>query len=206
MQGKDWFIPESGRHQLCKAAREWDLLREKYRLYRFLTEVEDTLPQNNLNNVEDECDFLPQLRMLVRRLMVNSYWIKSQILEPDPKTGTSVLLLYDELGFPLTVQTVTFAPGTNSNVHNHGTWGIVVILKGQEKNTFWQRDPANPNRIKQVGSLDLFPGDLISFTSQTIHQVQAVSKEPTVTFNIYGETSSRNRFEFDVANHTSKNF
>ncbi|MHC5833869.1 MAG: cysteine dioxygenase family protein, partial [Nostoc sp.] len=79
------------------------------------------------------------IRMLVRRLIVNSYWVGSQYLEPSPKTGTSVLLLYEELGFPLTVQTVTFAPGTRSTIHNHGTWGIVAVLKGQEKNTFWQR-------------------------------------------------------------------
>ncbi|MBG0743829.1 MAG: cupin [Cylindrospermopsis raciborskii KL1] len=201
MQGKDWFIPESGKHQLCKAVREWDLLRENYRLYRFLTEVEDVL-----NDVEEESDFLPDLRMLVRRLIVNSYWVKSRVLKPQSPTGTSVLLLYDELGFPLTVQTVTFAPGITSNIHNHGTWGIVAILQGQEKNTFWQSDPANPDCIQQVGSLDLFPGDLISFTSQTIHQVHSVGPEPTVTFNIYGETNSQNRREFDIVNHTSKNF
>ena len=80
-------------------------MRDNYRLYRFLTEVEDIL-----KNVEDESTRLPEIRMLVRRLIINSYWVQSQSLQPDLKTGISVLLLYDELGFPLTVQTVTFAP------------------------------------------------------------------------------------------------
>ncbi|MBK1986291.1 cupin [Sphaerospermopsis aphanizomenoides BCCUSP55] len=203
MQGKDWFVGGDGQHQVCKSAREWDLLRDNYRLYRFLTEVEDVL-----NHVEDESTSLPELRILVRRLIVNSYWIQSQFLQPDPKTGTSVLLLYDELGFPLTVQTVTFAPGTTSNIHNHGTWGIVAILKGQEKNTFWRRNPTpeHPDQIEKVGELDLYPGDLISFTPETIHHVQSISKEPTVTFNIYGETDPKYRFEFDVINHIAKKF
>lgn len=203
MQGQDWFISGDGKHQICKSAREWDLLRDNYRLYRFLTEVEDVL-----NQVEEESIFLPQLRMLVRRLIINSYWVQSQNLEPDSKTGTSVLLLYDELGFPLTVQTVTFAPGTTSNIHNHGTWGIVAILKGQEKNTFWRRNPTAefPDKIEKVGELDLYPGDLISFTPETIHQVQSVGNEPTVTFNIYGETDPKARFEFDVINHIAKKF
>ncbi|BAZ80646.1 MAG: cupin [Sphaerospermopsis kisseleviana] len=203
MQGQDWFISGDGKHQICKSARDWDLLRDNYRLYRFLTEVEDVL-----NQVEDESTFLPQLRMLVRRLIINSYWVQSQVLEPDPKTGTSVLLLYDELGFPLTVQTVTFAPGTTSNIHNHGTWGIVAILKGQEKNTFWRRNPTDefPDKIEKVGELNLQPGDLISFTPETIHQVQAVGNEPTVTFNIYGETDPKERFEFYVTNHIAKKF
>jgi predicted metal-dependent enzyme (double-stranded beta helix superfamily) len=203
MQGQDLFVAENGQYQVCKSARSWDLLRDNYRLYRFLTEVEDIL-----KNVEDESTRLPEIRMLVRRLIINSYWVQSQSLQPDLKTGISVLLLYDELGFPLTVQTVTFAPGTTSNIHNHGTWGVVAILKGQEKNTFWRRSshPEFPDKIEKTGEVNLSPGDLISFTPETIHQVQAIGKEPTVTFNIYGETNPKQRFEFDITNHSAKKF
>ena len=203
MQGQDLFVAENGQYQVCKSARSWDLLRDNYRLYRFLTEVEDIL-----KNVEDESTRLPEIRMLVRRLIINSYWVQSQSLQPDLKTGISVLLLYDELGFPLTVQTVTFAPGTTSNIHNHGTWGVVAILKGQEKNTFWRRSshPEFPDKIEKVGEINLSPGDIVSFTPQTIHQVQAIGEEPTVTFNIYGETNPKQRFEFDVTNHSAKKF
>jgi predicted metal-dependent enzyme (double-stranded beta helix superfamily) len=203
MQGQDLFVAENGQYQVCKSARSWDLLRDNYRLYRFLTEVEDIL-----KNVEDESTRLPEIRMLVRRLIINSYWVQSQSLQPDLKTGISVLLLYDELGFPLTVQTVTFAPGTTSTIHNHGTWGVIAILKGQEKNTFWRRssNPDFPDKIEKVGEINLSPGDLISFTPETIHQVQAIGKEPTVTFNIYGETNPKQRFEFDVTNHSAKKF
>jgi predicted metal-dependent enzyme (double-stranded beta helix superfamily) len=152
--------------------------------------------------------FIAENGMLVRRLIINSYWVQSQFLQPDLKTGISVLLLYNELGFPLTVQTVTFAPGTNSNIHNHGTWGVVAILKGQEKNTFWRRSSNSdfPNKIEKVGEINLSPGDIVSFTPQTIHQVQAIGEEPTVTFNIYGETNPKQRFEFDITNHSAKKF
>ena len=203
MQGRDLFIAENGQYKICKSARTWDLLRDNYRLYRFLTELEDVL-----NNVEDQSTRLPEIRMLVRRLIINSYWVQSQFLQPDLKTGISVLLLYNELGFPLTVQTVTFAPGTNSNIHNHGTWGVVAILKGQEKNTFWRRSSNSdfPNKIEKVGEINLSPGDIVSFTPQTIHQVQAIGEEPTVTFNIYGETNPKQRFEFDITNHSAKKF
>lgn len=203
MEGNDWFVAGNGEHQISKSARSWDLLRDNYRLYRFLTEVEDVL-----NNVEDESTRLPEIRMLVRRLIINSYWVNSQFLEADSKTGTSVLLLYDELGFPLTVQTVTFAPGTISNIHNHGTWGVVAVLKGEEKNTFWRRSshPEFPDKIEKTGEINLFPGDIISFAPDTIHCVQAVGKEPTVTFNIYGETDPKKRWEFDIINHIAKKF
>jgi predicted metal-dependent enzyme (double-stranded beta helix superfamily) len=203
MQGRDWLVTGDGQYQACKSVRAWDLLQENYRLYRFLTEVEDVL-----NGVEDESSRLPEIRKLVRRLIVNSYWVRSQHLESCSQTGTSVLLLYDELGFPLTVQTVTFAPGTISNIHNHGTWGVVAVLKGQEKNAFWRRnsDSTTPNKIAQTGEVILSPGDIISFTPDAIHSVQAVGDEPTVTFNIYGETDPKQRFEFDLVTQTARKF
>jgi predicted metal-dependent enzyme (double-stranded beta helix superfamily) len=203
MKGRDWFVTDDGQYQACQSVRPWELLRENYRLHRFLTEVEDVL-----NSVEDETSQLPDIRMLVRRLIVNSYWVQSRYLEPSTKTGTSILLLYDELGFPFTVQTVTFAPGTVSTIHNHGTWGVVAVLKGEEKNTFWQRipHPEYKDKIDRTGELTLFPGDIISFTPDAIHSVEAVGDKPTVTFNIYGETHMRERFEYDTASFTAKNF
>lgn len=203
IKGKDWLVTGDGQYQVCKSVRAWDLLRENYRLYRFLAELEDVL-----NQVDDESSRLPEIRMLVRRLIINSYWVQSQNLEPDTKTGNSVLLLYDELGFPLTVQTVTFAPGTRSNTHNHGTWGVVAVLKGQEKNTFWRRTPSPDfaDTIEPTGEITLSPGDIVSFTSDAIHSVQAVSEEPTVTFNLYGETDPKQRFEFNLVTHQAKNF
>ena len=203
MKGRDWLVTEDGQYQTCQSVRPWDLLRENYRFYRFLTEVEDAL-----SDTEDQTSHLPEIRMLVRRLIVNSYWVQSRYLEPSSKTGVSVILLYDELGFPFTVQTVTFAPGTLSTIHNHGTWGVVAVLKGEEKNTFWQRTPNSEfqDKIERTGELTLFPGDIISLTPDAIHSVEAVGTQPTVTFNIYGETRMQDRFEFDTVSHTAKNF
>ena len=203
MKGRDWLVTRDGQYEACKSVRVWDLLRENYRLYRFLTEMEDVL-----NNVEDESSRLPEIRMLVRRLILNSYWVQSQYLAPRPTTGTSVLLLYDELGFPFTVQTVTFSPGTQSTIHNHGTWGVVAVLKGQERNTFWKRNsiPESQDKIERTGELTLFPGDIISFSADAIHTVEALGDEPTVTFNVYGETCPQERFEFDLVTNTAKNF
>lgn len=203
MQGRDWLLTGDGQYQVCKTTRGWDLLQENYRFYRFLTEIEDVL-----NQVSDESTRLPEIRMLVRRLIVNSYWVQSQYLEPSPTTGTSVLLLYDELGFPLTVQIVTFAPGTLSTIHNHGTWGVVAVLKGQEKNTVWRRtkNPDFTDKIEPTGEITLSPGDIMSFTPDAIHSVQATGDEPTITFNIYGETDPKQRFEFDAVSHNAKKF
>ena len=85
MQGKDWLVSKNGEYQNCKSVRAWDLITENYRLYRFLTELEDILRKEL-----DENDYLAKIRQLVRRLLVNSYWVRSQHPEPNSKSGTSV--------------------------------------------------------------------------------------------------------------------
>lgn len=203
MKTRDWLVNGSGNYELCQSVRPWSLLKENYRLYRFLTEVEDAI-----NDVEDEYIKLPEIRRLVRKLILNSYWVSSQRFDSNPKNGISVSLLYEELGFPFTVQTVKFFPGAMSTIHTHGTWGVVGILKGQEKNTFWQqKDSANGQiRLERTGELILLPGDIISFNPDVIHSVEALGDEPTITFNIYGETKMQKRFEFDKNTHTVKHF
>jgi predicted metal-dependent enzyme (double-stranded beta helix superfamily) len=204
MKHRDLLVTENGEWQVCKPAREWDLLRTPYRFHRFLTEIEDALEA-----AIEEVDCLPQLRLLVRRLITNSYWIQTQYVEPDPETGTGVIMLYDEIGYPLTVQIAVYQPGKVSTIHNHGNWGLVTVLKGEEKNTFWRRlngDREHPARIEAVAEVTLLPGDIVSFTPEAIHCVEAVGDEPTVTFSIYGETHHSKRFEFDPVNHTAKNF
>ncbi|EKQ67163.1 putative metal-dependent enzyme of the double-stranded beta helix superfamily [Leptolyngbyaceae cyanobacterium JSC-12] len=203
MKYRDLLVTAAGQWQVCKPAREWDLLRTPYRFHRFLTEVEDVLEA-----AITEVDCIPQLRLLVRRLITNSYWIQTQYAEPNPDTGSGVMMLYDEIGYPLTVQITTYLPGTRSIVHNHGNWGIVAVLKGEEKNTIWKRldDPQFPNRVEPTAEVIILPGDIISFTPDAIHSVEAVGDEPTVTFSLYGETHHSKRFEFDPITHTAKNF
>ncbi len=201
----DWLVKADGICSPCKPVREWHLLEEEYRLYRFLTEVEDTL-RSPISSEEET--LLSTLRKLVRKLVLNCYAIKNQIPEVDSKTGTALVLLYDELGFPLTIQLETNLPGTRSSIHNHGTWGIIAVLQGEQKNTFWQRDrsPEFPDKIEYVGERILAPDEIISFTPEAIHQIEAVGNEPTVTLNLYGETEGNKRFEFDRAQQTAKRF
>ena len=203
MKYRDLLVTEAGQWQVCKPAREWDLLRTPYRFHRFLTEVEDLLEA-----AIDETDCLPQLWLLVRRLITNSYWLQTQYTEPDPDTGTGIIMLYDEIGYPLTVQITTYLPNTRSAIHNHGNWGIVAVLKGEEKNTIWQRTPVSqfPDWVEPISEVRLLPGDLISFTPGAIHSVEALGDEPTVTFSIYGETHHSKRFEFDSVTRRAKNF
>lgn len=207
MKTADWLVKEDGLCYLCKSVREWDLIAQEYRLYRFLTEVEDIMRLAAEEGIDEESS-LSGLRMIVRKLILNCYTIKTRLPEPNHKTGVSIVTLYDELGFPMTIQTEMNLQGITLPIHNHGTWGVVMVLKGKQKNTFWKRSPTAefPDKIDRVGERIMEPGDIISFTTEAIHTIEAVANEPTVTFNLYGETHGGKRFQFDPVNHTAKHF
>ncbi|MCJ8278948.1 MAG: cupin [Rivularia sp. ALOHA_DT_140] len=205
MANQDWLLMDDGRYEASEIIEEAEL-SVPYRLFRFLTNLEDIL-----QNISDDKQRLQEIRPLVRRLLNSSEWLHYEYLEPDVDTGWSVTTLYDEPDFPLTVQTVAWLPGSVSPIHNHATWGVVAILSGQEKNTFWKQ--VNPDlnstgneRIEKAGELILSPGDIISFTPDAIHNIEVMGDEPTVSFNLYGETNYDQRFEFDPINFTATNF
>jgi predicted metal-dependent enzyme (double-stranded beta helix superfamily) len=203
MTAQDYWVGENGQCVPWDLSAQEATLAQPYRLYRFLTDLEDIL--------EQEPDDQRRLRLicpLVRRLLNSSTWLLDNYLPPDPDTGWSVLMLYDEPDYPITVQTVVWSPGSISPIHNHAAWGIVALLSGQEKNTFWQRSGTadTPDRIKQVGDRTLSPGDILCLMPGAIHHIEAVSDEPTISFNLYGETNYSQRFQFDALQDTAHIF
>jgi predicted metal-dependent enzyme (double-stranded beta helix superfamily) len=195
MTQQDWFVSNEGQSEALKVNGQPENLTQPYRLYRFLTDLEDIL-----TTVNDDQLRLQSICPLVRQLLMSSSWLQMMPLTPDPTTGWEVSLLYDEPFFPLTVQLVAWAPGVKSPIHNHATWGVVALLSGQEKNTFWQRSPTSkfPDQIQPVGDRLLSAGDILCLMPDAIHQIEALGEQPTVSFNVYGETNYEQRFEFDL--------
>ena len=208
MVKQDWLVTDNGNCLEFDSPREWDLLSQTnpYRLYRFFGELEDILNQGEMTN-QGEKDLLKSIRRVVRKLILNVYWVTTAIPDPSPQTGTALSLLYDEPGFSLTLQTEIMLPGTTTSIHNHGTWGVVAVLGGQQKNSFWKRlpTPEVSNNLQLVGEKVLNPGDIISFTTNAIHQVEAIGDEPAFSLNLYGETISE-RFNFDPITHQAQRF
>ncbi|MCW6037650.1 cupin [Spirulina subsalsa FACHB-351] len=203
MTSQDWLVNNEG---VCRGVdwgnSEADSLRP-YRLYRFLTDLEDILEQ-----IPDDALRLQAICPLVRQLLRSSSWLQIPMVEPNPETGWGVLMLYDEPFFPLTLQLVAWAPGVVSPIHNHACWGLVALLSGDEKNTFWRRSGREdvPDSIEKVGDRIFGPGDVLCLMPEAIHHVEAISPEPTLSFNLYGETNYQQRFQFDVLTGTARNF
>ena len=202
MENRNLLVTDDGVVQSLEC-QAWPESEQTYRLYRFLTELEDLLTAEK-NDVKR----LTAIAPMVRQLLVSSYWLQMEYKEPDPKTGWGVHFLYREYQFPLTVQMVAWSPGSQSTIHNHATWGLVAMLGGHETNHIWRRVPSadHPHRIEQVDEITLAPGDIITFTPGAIHQVAPSSDEPTISFNLYGITDRQQRYVFDPDDKSAKLF
>lgn len=202
MTNHNWLVTDDGR-QTTFGNTDVPTPERVYRLYRFLTDLEDILADESDDGIR-----IQKITPLVRQLLTSSYWLQMEYDPPSDKTGWSVKFLYREYEFPLTVQMVAWAPGQVSTIHNHGTWGIVALIGGEEKNRLWQRSPTaeQPHRLQSVGEKILVPGDIIGFTPGAIHQVEPLGDEPTVSFNLYGVTNYKTRYEYNVEAQTAKLF
>ncbi|UFP96030.1 hypothetical protein [Gloeobacter morelensis] len=202
IENRNWLVTAAGQ---CDALPldTVELPVQPYRLYRFLTEVEDIL-----SITSDAVERVRMLMPLVRKLLCSSYWLQLQYTAPSADPGWSVHCLYDEFDFPLTVQMVAWLPGQASAVHNHATWGIVAVVQGREKNCFWRRSPTidYPDQVEMTGEKIVEAGDIIAFTPEAIHSIESLGDQPVVTFNLYGETDYTQRFEFNLFLHTAMPF
>lgn len=203
MESRDWLVSDSGQCQACLFLNDCEWPTNTYRLYRFLTEVE-----NIVIEIQEDRRRLHAIRPLVRRLLTSSYWLQAEYLEPSPEIGWSVLKLYDEPDFSLSVQIVSRLPGIVFPIHNHTTWAVVALMSGQEKNTFWRRtnDTEFSNHIEPADEHIFVAGDTISFLPNTIYSVEALGDEPAISFHLYGETSDEWRCEFPPVNPIAQNF
>ncbi|MEM8642471.1 MAG: cupin [Cyanobacteria bacterium P01_G01_bin.54] len=202
--GKTWIVTDAGQCEPLAAEIELAALPNPYRFYHFLSDLDAILLAES-----DDRRRLEQICPRVRHLLDEAPWLTLQYSPPNAKRGWSVSKLYEEPGYPLTVQMVAWAGGQKSTIHNHATWGVVALSDGQEENTFWQRtgdDPEHPDAIATIGNVTLEPGDIISFLPKAIHRVEALGEYPTVSFNLYGITDYPSRFKFDLEAKTAKKF
>ncbi|MEO1351763.1 MAG: cupin [Cyanobacteria bacterium J06635_15] len=203
MENQNWIVDENGCYEAFDDPKAEAASEQVYRLYRFLTELEDLLAA-----IPDNGDRIRAIAPRVRKLLTSSYWLQMEYTQPKPEQGWSVKFLYREYQFPLTVQMVTWLPGTVSTIHNHATWGMVAMIGGEEKNTLWRRvpDATNPHKIEKVDELVLGPGDIIGLMPDAIHCVEPLGDEPTVSFNLYGVTDRSQRYRFKPEQQTAELF
>lgn len=156
-------------------------------------------------NIGDEREILRQVAPLAERLAANATLLKERPVNSIAEKGFSFNLLHEEADHALAVAILSWLPSGATLPHNHGTWGIVVGLKGVEKNIFWRRidNGSRPGfaELERVGEMECVLGQAVVLPSPTIHSVENCTTEPSVSLHVYGKNVYyTGRSQFDIVN------
>ena len=127
--------------------------------------------------------------------------------ECDEAQGFGFQILHEEADHTLTVALLSWLPGRGTPPHDHGTWGIVVGVEGDEVNTFYKRvddgTRAGYAELQRLSEKTFAPGDAVAITPEIIHSVWNHTGEISVSLHIYGKNINyTGRSKFNVEDNT----
>lgn len=129
-------------------------------------------------------------------------WLRDDMCQPDAGQGFGFHLLHEEAGHELAVFIASWLPGRGTPPHDHGTWAVVVGLKGRERNTRWRRvdDATRPGYAELAcdGARIVGAGDVVAMRSGAIHSVSNAGEGVSVSLHVYGRhVNFTERSQFD---------
>lgn len=119
--------------------------------------------------------------------------LRSELLPPALRSpnspGSARYLLHRSDA--VTIFAMVSPPGSVSAVHDHGAWGMVGQVSGQEVEHLYATEDkdleGNGIRLERVASHHRKPGDVTTILppGRDIHQVITVSSEPSVSLHAF---------------------
>ena len=175
---------------------------QNYSLERFVVDLKGIATGNN-----DQKEILQRVQPLAQKLAASDD-LRSRIRkECDSVQGFGFQLLHEESDNTLAVAVLSWLPGRSTPPHDHGTWGVVVGVEGDEVNVFWKRldDGSRPGHaeLKQLREKVFKPGEAIALTPSIIHSVRNDSDRVSVSLHIYGKhVNFTDRSQYDPERRT----
>src|SRR5687768_13666398 len=71
----------------------------------------------------------------------------------------------------LTLLKVCFPGGRRTPPHDHGTWATILLLSGEEKNTFYR---VQNGQLRKASEVNIKPGAILGMRADTPHVVECV--------------------------------
>lgn len=83
----------------------------------------------------------------------------------------------------LTLLKVCFPAGRRTPPHDHGTWAMILLLSGEEKNTLYR---VEDGRLRKASEVTIRPGSILGMRAETPHVAECVGNAPTIGLHVYG--------------------
>lgn len=169
----------------------------EYTLSRFVADLKSVVKAH-----PDAHDILREVKPLAVRLAVCADLRGRCNKQADAVQGFGFQILHEEADRTLSVALLSWLPGRGTPPHDHGTWGVVVGVEGDEVNTFWKRvdDGSRPGHaeLEKLSEMTFSPGEAIGFMPAIIHSVHNHADTLSVSLHVYGKNvnfTSRSKFD-----------
>ncbi len=106
---------------------------------------------------------------------------------------------------------LAWLPDRGTPAHNHKTWGVVVGVEGEERETWWRRidDGSKPGyaELERQTENTVGPGGIALVMPEDIHTVWNHGDKVTLTLHTYGKhINYTGRSQFDPEKKTEEQF
>ena len=157
----------------------------------------------------DKSRIVRRVAPLVRKFAATPRLVAETHDKHDESQGFTLHLLHEEPDHSNAVFLFACLPGRGTPAHNHKTWGVVVGIEGEERETWWRRidDGMRPGhaQLERVSERRLTSGGISSFLSDDIHTVWNDTDSVSWSLHVYGRhINHTGRSEFDPVAKTEK--
>ncbi len=154
-----------------------------------------------------EPELLKQGAGLLATLIEHDDWLPEQFTVPHPEFYRQYLLYADPQEH-FSVVSFVWGAGQKTPVHDHMTWGLIGMLRGQEIDTHYFKQ-ADGSYLRGESHI-LKPGNVCSVSPAThdVHEVANFYPDQTsISIHVYGGNIGRiSRHVFDATTGAEKTF
>lgn len=156
---------------------------------------------------DDEPRLLDAAEPLLADLVRHDDWLPERFARPSDESYRQYLL-YRDPKRRFSVVSFVWQPGQMTPVHDHTVWGLVGVMRGQERCEEFAR-PVAPGPLRPCGAHPLPAGaiDRVSPRIGDVHRVSNAGPVTAVSIHVYGgDIGATLRHVFDTATGEARDF
>ncbi len=163
------------------------------------------------DRTKDQRAIVLAAKPLLARLLQDMSWLDRRYAEV--RASSVQYLLHRHPDDRYSVVSVVFPVGYSTTVHNHGTWGLVGVWDGEEREERFKRtdDGSRPGyaALRPAGTVVNRPGAVTQLLppDEEIHRITNRAPHPSCSIHVYGgDLHGKPRHQYDLATGAVKDF
>ncbi len=171
------------------------VLSAHYSIKRFIDEAEPIV-----RDAKSESEALRQLKPHLEKLLANPSLPAEAFKPRNDRFAMNLIHMPDDKAF--SVIGGVWTPGQTTPIHDHLTWALIGIYRGEERESLFRRldDGSNPKfaKLEMASEKINTKGHVTVLGSAGIHRVDNISKTPAWSIHVYGrDIGNTERHSYD---------